>query len=161
MGDSFLVPLHWVMRWGSGVRKAWGQRRVVKKSCSLTTVDPFFTASWAYSTWSRCPSGEKTVIARSYWDAIGAGLPQYPLWVPHCLSRGVRGVAPAATCYPEVLAHAQDAIGSDHGDSSGVLVAFRWFEAVRASRLCSSAILSAWRVCPNFPTLVLLQEWGY
>ena len=47
------------------------------------------------------------------------------------------------------------------GTAQGVLVAFRWFEAVPASRLCSSAILSAWRVCPNFPTLVLLQEWGY
>lgn len=26
----------------------------------------FFTASIAYSTWNKCPSGEKTVIARSY-----------------------------------------------------------------------------------------------
>ena len=33
-------------------------------------MDPFFTASWAYSTWKRCPSGEKTVIARSYRDAM-------------------------------------------------------------------------------------------
>lgn len=32
---------------------------------SLTAVEPFFTASWAYSTWKRCPSGEKTVMARS------------------------------------------------------------------------------------------------
>lgn len=29
-------------------------------------VVPLFTASRAYSTWKRCPSGEKTVIARSY-----------------------------------------------------------------------------------------------
>lgn len=43
------------------------------KSCSLTAVDPFFTASWAYSTWKRCPSGEKTVIARSYRDSIAQG----------------------------------------------------------------------------------------
>lgn len=32
---------------------------------ALTAVEPFFTASCAYSTWKRCPSGEKTVIARS------------------------------------------------------------------------------------------------
>ena len=32
----------------------------------LTAVEPFFTASWAYSTWKRCPSGEKMVIALSY-----------------------------------------------------------------------------------------------
>lgn len=31
----------------------------------LTAVDPFFTASCAYSTWKRWPSGEKTVMARS------------------------------------------------------------------------------------------------
>ena len=31
-----------------------------------TAVDPFLTASWAYSTWKRCPSGENTVIALSY-----------------------------------------------------------------------------------------------
>lgn len=31
-----------------------------------TAVEPFLTASWAYSTWSRWPSGEKTVIALSY-----------------------------------------------------------------------------------------------
>ena len=34
----------------------------------ITAVDPFFTASCAYSTWNRCPSGENTVIARSYLD---------------------------------------------------------------------------------------------
>lgn len=43
------------------------------KSRSLTAVDPFFTASCAYSTWKRCPSGEKTVIARSYRDSIAQG----------------------------------------------------------------------------------------
>lgn len=31
----------------------------------LTAVEPFFTASCAYSTWKRWPSGEKTVMARS------------------------------------------------------------------------------------------------
>lgn len=30
-----------------------------------TTADPLLTASIAYSTWKRCPSGEKTVIALS------------------------------------------------------------------------------------------------
>ena len=30
-----------------------------------TTAEPLFTASMAYSTWKRWPSGEKTVIARS------------------------------------------------------------------------------------------------
>jgi hypothetical protein len=32
----------------------------------LTAVDPLRTASWAYSTCSRWPSGENTVTARSY-----------------------------------------------------------------------------------------------
>jgi len=32
---------------------------------SHTAVAPFFTASWAYSTWNKWPSGEKTVIALS------------------------------------------------------------------------------------------------
>lgn len=50
--------------WG---RHGEGQRW---RNWSLTAVDPFFTASWAYSTWKRCPSGEKTVIARSYRDAM-------------------------------------------------------------------------------------------
>lgn len=35
-----------------------------------TAVEPFFTASWAYSTWNKCPSGENTVIARSYFVVI-------------------------------------------------------------------------------------------
>lgn len=35
-----------------------------------TAVEPFFTASCAYSTWNRCPSGENTVIALSYLAAI-------------------------------------------------------------------------------------------
>ena len=36
------------------------------KVIQLTAVEPFLTASCAYSTWKRWPSGEKTVIARSY-----------------------------------------------------------------------------------------------
>lgn len=35
------------------------------QSSPLTAVEPFFTASCAYSTWKRWPSGEKTVMARS------------------------------------------------------------------------------------------------
>lgn len=35
-----------------------------------TAVEPFFTASWAYSTCSKCPSGENTVMALSYLDDI-------------------------------------------------------------------------------------------
>jgi hypothetical protein len=31
-----------------------------------TAQRPFLTASMAYSTWKRCPLGEKTVIAVSY-----------------------------------------------------------------------------------------------
>lgn len=36
----------------------------------ITAVDPFLTASWAYSTWKRWPSGEKTVIALSYRELM-------------------------------------------------------------------------------------------
>lgn len=37
-----------------------------KEGTLLTAQVPFLTASSAYSTWKRCPSGEKTVRARSY-----------------------------------------------------------------------------------------------
>ena len=33
---------------------------------SPTAHKPFLTASMAYSTWKRCPLGEKTVMAVSY-----------------------------------------------------------------------------------------------
>lgn len=40
-------------------------RPAAQASGSLTAVEPFLTASCAYSTWKRWPSGEKTVMARS------------------------------------------------------------------------------------------------
>lgn len=45
---------------------------IVRSGRVLTAVEPFFTASWAYSTWNKCPSGENTVIARSYRDMLVA-----------------------------------------------------------------------------------------
>jgi len=48
-----------------------------------TTAEPLFTASIAYSTWNKCPSGEKMVIARSY-DMM------YPSQDPSFENRDVR-----------------------------------------------------------------------
>jgi hypothetical protein len=40
----------------------------------LTAVDPLRTASCAYSTCNKCPSGENTVIALSYLEAISPAI---------------------------------------------------------------------------------------
>lgn len=50
-------------------------RTIVSFPRTPTAVVPFFTASKAYSTWKRCPSGEKTVMARSYLAIFSCYLP--------------------------------------------------------------------------------------
>ena len=48
------------------------QLAISPPEATLTTVDPFLTASWAYSTWKMCPSGEKMVNAVSYRELIAS-----------------------------------------------------------------------------------------
>ena len=60
-----------------------------------TAVDPFFTASCAYSTWKRCPSGEKTVSALSYFPLMIAFFAQNRVYTLHmgwiCLNSKLHG----------------------------------------------------------------------
>lgn len=48
----------------SDLNKGMNERNRMRDSV-LTAVDPFLTASCAYSTWNKWPSGLKIVIARS------------------------------------------------------------------------------------------------
>lgn len=55
----------------------WVQLREMPMARQLTAQVPFLTASEAYSTWNRWPSGEKTVNARSYDPLMATGKKDY------------------------------------------------------------------------------------
>lgn len=59
------IIIHWHQYAFCHYKTGSEAKRNQKPKILRTAVEPFFTASCAYSTWKRCPSGENIVIALS------------------------------------------------------------------------------------------------